>query len=124
MGGGRGGDFGNTKGKYFHIENNVRETSKKYKINEQGYFGDKGKNVRVIKTTTPIKTSLDFYQKLSQNGKTTALPNGKGTKSTLKDGTIIVHRTITSTKNSPAVEITIFGSNLVKKQKIHFILEE
>lgn len=42
----------------------------------------------------------------------------------LDDGTRIVHRLITSTKGSPAIEITISGSPLVKDQKIHFIKGE
>ena len=41
----------------------------------------------------------------------------------LKDGTIITYREITSTKDSPAVEINIKQSNDsggIKNQKIHF----
>lgn len=71
-----------------------------------------------------INTSIDFYKKIGKGGTTTDLPHGKGTKTTLNDGTVIVHRLITGTKGSPAVEITVSGTAKIKNQKIHFVLKE
>ena len=51
------------------------------------------------------------------------MPNGKGVRTELKDGTIIVYREITSTIGSPAVEINARKSvdNCgLKYHKIHF----
>ena len=83
----------------------------------------KGKNARIIKTSTPEATSTDFYNKLGEGGKTEPLANGHGTRTTLPDGSIIVHRLITSTPGSPAVDIKVIGNSKVKSQKIHFVRE-
>ena len=74
-----------------------------YGLTTHGYFGSKGMNCGIITTGTTIPLS-----------------NGKGTMTVLGDGTRIVHRLITSTPGSPAVEISISGSPLIKDQKIHF----
>ncbi len=100
---------------------NANQMSKDYPLSESGYFGKKGKNCRVIESSDPIATSTDFYRKIGQGGKISNLPNGKGTKTVLADGTVVVHRIITSTKESPAVEISVSASQKIKNQKIHFI---
>ena len=91
-----------------------------YGLTTHGYFGSKGKNCRIITTGTPVATSTHFYQQIGKGGTTIPLSNGKGTMTVLGDGTRIVHRLITSTPGSPAVEISISGSSLIKDQKIHF----
>lgn len=126
MGAGFHGGFGGTKGGQQHssIASNANAMKEQYPLTKQFYFGEKGKNCRVITSASPETTSIDFYRKLGKGGITKPLSNGKGTITTLGDGTRIVHRIITSTKGSPAVEISISGSPKVKNQKIHFILEE
>lgn len=126
MGAGFHGGFGGTKGGQQHssIASNANAMKKQYPLAKSGYFGEKGKNCRVITSASPETTSIDFYRKLGKGGITKPLSNGKGTITTLGDGTRIVHRIITSTKGSPAVEISISGSPKVKNQKIRFILEE
>lgn len=106
------------------LEDNLPIVKACYSLSNSGYFGKKGKNVRVIESKNPIKTSQDFYNKIGKGGELSVLSNGKGTMLTLNDGTRIVHRLITSTKGSPAVEITINGDCKVKNQKIHFIKGE
>lgn len=103
------------------IEENAKPLAQKYGLSQSGYFGTKGKNCRIIITSTPEDTSLSFYKQLGKGGHTTPLNNNKGTMTILDDNTRIVHRLSTSTKDSPAIEITISGSPLVKDQKIHFI---
>lgn len=126
MGTGNSSLYNGTTGSFREssIQHNVDAMSGKYKISTGGYFGEKGKNVRVIRSPDPVTTSIDFYQKIGKGGQIENLPNGKGTKTLLGDGTVIVHRIITSTKGSPAVEISVSGSPKIKNQKIHFILEE
>lgn len=106
------------------LADNLPIVEKQYPLSKAGYFGEKGKNVRIIESRDPINTSQDFYSKIGKGGELLILPNGKGTMTLLSDGTRIVHRLITSTKGSPAVEITVNGCNVVKNQKIHFIKGE
>ena len=105
------------------IDDNADNMKKDYPLSPSGYFGEKGKNARIIKTSTPEATSTDFYNKLGEGGKTEPLANGHGTRTTLPDGSIIVHRLITSTPGSPAVDIKVIGNSKVKSQKIHFVRE-
>ena len=60
---------------------------------------------------------------MSDGGKSEPLSNGKGTRTTLPDGSIIVHRLITSTPGSPAVDIKVIGASKAKSQKVHFVKE-
>ena len=123
MGAGYHGGFGHTSGKGSNVDDNAEAMKDFYPLTANGYFGEKGKNTRVIKTPTPEATSVDFYQRLGEGGRTEMLSNGKGTKTILDDGTIIVHRLVTTTPNSPAVDIKVIHSSTVKKQKVHFIKE-
>ena len=75
MGTGFHGGFGNTAGannnndgttsKVSSIVSNTEAMKKQYPLTKNGYFGEKGKNCRVIKSTNPIATSKDFYTKIS-----------------------------------------------------------
>lgn len=129
MGTGNSGKYTGTKGSSTeqattsksNIQNNAKPLALKYRLTPGGYFGEKGKNCRVITTTTPEDTSVSFYKQIGKGGHTIPLNNKKGSMTILDDGTHIVHRMITSTKGSPAIEITISGSPIVKDQKIHFI---
>lgn len=103
------------------ISDNVRKMEKEYPINANGYFGKKGKNCRIIESNDPIKTSADFYKKLSQGGIEEPLPNGKGVQTIFDDGSRVIYRVNTSTPNSPAIDIKINIYSGIKKQKIHFI---
>lgn len=105
------------------VADNTRRVAKKYKLNEYGLFGDKGKNVRVFKSSDPVKSSADFYKKISRGGTEMVLPNGKGVQTRFPDKSNVVYRVITKTPDSPAVNINIKGSDKVRTQKIHFIKE-
>lgn len=126
MGSGISGLYSGTSGAFREssVQSNAKAMSSVYKITTHGYFGTKGKNCRIISSNDPVGTSVDFYRKLGRGGKTESLANGRGTKTILGDGTVIVHRIKTSTPGSPAVEITVSGSSTIKNQKIHFILED
>lgn len=108
------------------IEKNAQRVSKKYPVTKDGYFGKPGKSskVRVITSDNQHKTSREFFSDLSKGGVKTKLKNGKGKQATLPDKTDIVHRPTTSTKNSPAVDITVRKESKIKTQKIHFEKEK
>lgn len=132
MGSGKSGLYHNTKGAknetksksdVSQFSENVKTISSKYRIGPSGYFGEKGKNHRIIRSNTPVQTSADFYKKISKGGIEFPLPNRKGVQAVFSDGTRIVYRMKTSTPNSPAVEISVSIYSPVKNQKIHFIKE-
>lgn len=140
MGSGRSGLYSGTRGANTKIINahgkksgssnkttfagNAKKAAKKYGLNKSGYFGDKGRNCRLIYSDDPVKTSTDFYRTLSKGGKESKLNNGKGVQTVFEDGTRVVHRINTSTPGSPAVDITITKGSSVKSQKIHFKRKE
>lgn len=103
------------------VTDNAKSVAKKYNLGKNGYFGTKGKNTRVFKSANPIKTSADFYNKISKGGQRTVLSNGKGVQAVFEDGSRVVYRVITKTPNSPAVSITVTNPGRIKPQKIHFI---
>lgn len=132
MGAGRHGGFGGTGGKgkpikegpfkkLNQIDINAIKMKKDYPYTKTGYFGEKGKNARIISTSTPKETSEDFFKRIGKGGFIDKLPNGKGTRITFSDGTVVTHRLVTKTPNSPAVDINISHSNIIKSQKIHFV---
>lgn len=62
------------------IDANLPLLIPKYPLNSYGNFGEKGKNVRVIKSANPIATSQDFYSKIIPGAKLEILANGKAQK--------------------------------------------
>ncbi len=119
---------GNTN-TYHSLSDNFDSITSSFEYKD-GFFGKEGKaksnkkkNYRQINSKDPIKTAREFYEKIAKGGTEEPLSNGKGVKTELKDKTIIVYREITSTPNSPAVEINIKRSTInakIKSQKIHF----
>lgn len=117
------------KGRKGTVDYNAHKMRRKYPLNEQGYFGKKGKSkgkpgqkqvVRVIESENQYKTAKDFYSKISKRGKESLLPNGRGKRKDLSDKTAIVYREKTGTPNSPAVSLNTPKSSKVENQKIHF----
>ena len=111
---------------YHSISDNIPSMKESYTYNN-GYFGKIGKSrvadIRQIDCSDPIRESKKFYDKLANGGIEEILPNGKGVMTSMKDGTVITYRVITSTEGSPAVDINIKRSSDtrgIKKQKIHF----
>ena len=94
-----------------------------------GYFGELGDKprVRVIRCRDPIKDSNIFFKLISAGGKISEYDNGNRLQVDMADGSVITYRVITSTPNSPAVEISLRKCNKkdklngLKDQKIHFI---
>lgn len=111
------------------VDYNAHKMRRKYPLNEQGYFGKKGKSkgksgqkqvVRVIASGNQYRTAKDFYSKIGKGGKENPLPNGRGKRTDLSDKTAIVYREKTGSLNSPAVSLNVAENSKVKSQKIHF----
>ena len=106
------------------IEENAKLVKDKYGLDEHGYFGEATRTrARIYRSENPIDDSIDFYKNISSGGVEEELTNGRGVKSTLDDGTVITHRIVTSTPDSPAVDINIESPAFIKPQKIHFVYE-
>lgn len=141
MGSGFRGNYGKTNGaslaamiskNYITVKgtspnNNITDLLSTYKYNKiTGKFGEKSKNCQIIISNNPIDDSNNFFKIISNGGDITNLPNGKGKKVTFTDGTVITHRIITSTPNSPAIDINVetHNSGEISSQKIHFVKKE
>ncbi len=114
---------------YHSLLDNIDEVKKHYNLSKNGFFGEKGKSkerfIRQIICDNPIIEATKFYNLLAYGGQENIIykNTNKIIISYMKDGTIITLRTITSSQNSPAVEINIRKSNNhknIKYQKIHF----
>ena len=113
----------NYGGKKTSIDENAKYVKDKYGLDENGMFCQSTKRAQIYKSKNPREDSIDFYEKLGTGGRKDTLPNGHGTRTFLDDGSVITHRIITSTPDSPAVDIKIVSPSFVKPQKIHFIYE-
>jgi hypothetical protein len=104
---------------------NINALKEKYPMNN-GKFGKIGKNCQIIVTDTPQTTGKDFFDQLTKGMKTREIIKGKGWFAKSEDGIYITYRYVTTTPNSPALEINTKGANnpLLRKQKIHFTTKE
>ena len=126
-----GHGFKGDTGHYHTIGENIGSLKSKYSFNEKtGYFGTVGQSkqskVRNISSDDPVATAKDFYDRAAYGGKEEPLGNGKGFKTTMKDGSVLTYREVSSSSDgSPAIDITISstgtGSGGIKTQKIHFV---
>lgn len=104
-----------------NIDDNAKPLIEQHGVDEEGYFGIKDGRYRTIYSEDPVKTSIEFNNTIGRGGKVYPLDrNPYGTRTMLGDGSKIVHRTVTRTKDSPAVHIQISGSKTIPDQKIHF----
>lgn len=91
-----------------------------------GFFGIKGssRGVREIHARNHEAVAKDFFNKIARGGILDLRTISGGIVSRLKDGTIVSYRKITSSTNSPAVEIRFRKLNSkfgINDQKIHFV---
>lgn len=129
------GGFSGTHGTDSDIHNfadNLPKLTKKYPLSPAGYFGKPGKgDARLIESESPLKTAKDFYS-MATNGAEARKPLLDKNKKPLpgseiaimKDKSRIQIRPVSHSDGSPAVDICIVHSGMVKKQKIHFIKGE
>lgn len=138
VGGGRttgGSDGGYVGGASEHrsFADNLPSLTEKYPVRE-GYFGtpasEKNTSTRHIESDDPTATAHDFYDRIAYGGVEEPLPNyrneGKGVRTELSDGTIIVFRDQSNSPDkSPALRIDVTRSDEsgdIKTQHIHFVL--
>ena len=69
-----------------------------------------------------MKDAMELYSNLS-NGSATRIQDDV-VLSKFKDGDIVSFRPYTSTSGSPAVDIKVVSSSILRKQRIHFLLWE
>ncbi len=120
---------GNTK-YYRSIGQNVLIASHSYPY-KNGYFGiasaSTGSRTRNIVSTDNLRTAKDFYDKIALGGEEVRMNGGKLNITSMADGSVITMRTKSHSDGTPVVEINIEKSNHsggIKRQKIHFILED
>ena len=107
-----------------NMNENVSLLPEKFAPNEYGNFGKPGKNCRVIKCEDPVSESSEFYEIIGQGGEVRTIPGREGTITKLDDRSQITYRVITTTEDSPAVEINVKKVDTnINGQKIHFIKE-
>lgn len=110
------------------VDNNIHYTAQEYGLSPGGYFGEKGKKssksfIRQIFTIDPAAEAVRFYDIISDGGREESLSNGHGLMKIMPDGSRISIRIKTSSKDSPAVELTLIGfhKGVKNHQKIHFV---
>ena len=125
-----GHGFKGDTGHYHTVGENLGDVRKAYAYNDEtGYFGKKGQSsnnsIRNIASDNPVATAKDFYDKLAYGGKEKKMSNGKGFTTTMKDGSVLTYREVSSSDGTPAVDINITSNGDdtggIKTQKIHFV---
>ena len=110
-----------------NLEQNAEYANEVFRMTDGGYFGEHGakKGVRRICPSDPAADSLELYERLGRGAGDQLVEGIDGmTRRWLSDETAIIHRSNTSTPDSPSVEISRPGTDKVKKQKIHFFEEK
>lgn len=144
MGAGKGGNYGKGKGddeeKIGNFVDNLLNLLEEFSLSDMGWFGIPSQhNVRVIFCEDPLKTMMDFVNRIIPGSKIEPLPRGNGFKATFGDKFRIVYRE-TSTSGPPAVTLWTpngaqnasslidieIGDQIfrIRYQKIHFVQEE
>lgn len=123
MGSHDGGGYTSTPSGVEVLVANIDRLSERFPLTPGGRFGRRGKNTQVVECENPAATAREFWTALSMGASPAPLPNRKGDLVYFEDGSRVVHRTRTSTVDSPTVEIFVStrGLGLPPRQKIHFI---
>lgn len=106
------------------VDNGLNKMAQKYPVSPAGNFGKKGKgrNVRVIESNNQYSAAESFWHALSEGAKVKSVGKNKGLLVKFSDGSSAMYRVVTSTANSPAIQIKVFSKNSkYKSQKIHFV---
>lgn len=111
---------------HFLISQNITKMKERFPLTSGGVFGEKGKNVRVIRSDDPLKTSEEFAGMLTEGMKKKPLVGKQGWRVDADDGTVIIWRPKSKTPDSPAVDIGTRNvkNPVIKDQKIHFLEKE
>lgn len=122
MGTGSGGSAALRKGN--GLDDNIADLVSKFPTTSKGYFGQPGqgrKHTRNIETDNPARTAAEFAGIASRNHVSATPIEGKGMVYRMRDGSIVSHRYVSSSKDkSPVVELKVRNASGIKSQKIHF----
>ena len=116
------------KQQFRSLDQNVSSTVIVYPMTN-GYFGVKGSSwgIREIHSRNHEATAKDFFNRIAKGGILDLQTIKGGVVSRLKDGSIVSYRKITSSNNSPAVEIRfrkLSSKYGISDQKIHFVQDK
>ena len=116
------------KQQFRSLDQNVSSTITVYPMTN-GYFGIKGSSwgIREIHSRNHEATAKDFFNRIAKGGILDLQTIKGGVVSRLKDGSIVSYRKITSSNNSPAVEIRfrkLSSKYGINDQKIHFVQDK
>lgn len=131
MGGGTGGGYASNGGR---LNENLDEVAKMFPRTPSGFFGKPrgGKSrVRLIASDNPEESAKQFFAIASKGGKITPIlfeggsksRKSKGFKASFDGSHFISVRPVTSSKGSPAIQIS-FKDGSGQTQKIHFEKKE
>lgn len=106
------------------IDKNYLKVQEKYPLRTGGNLGHKTDHpgFNNYYSDNPMRDAMDLYSDLSY-GSTTRIQDDV-VLSKFGDGDIISFRPYTSTSGSPAVDIKIVSSSILRNQRIHFMLWE
>ena len=115
------------KQQFRSLEDNVADTVAHYPTYD-GYFGIEGRKrgVREIHTRNHEATAKDFFNRVAKGGILDLDTIPGGVVAYMKDGSVISYRKVTSSINSPAVEIRYRKVDYkygIRDQKIHFVAD-
>lgn len=116
------------KQQFRSLDQNVSSTVVVYHMTN-GYFGVKGSSwgIREIHSRNHEAIAKDFFNRIAKGGILDLQTIKGGVVSRLKDGSIVSYRKITSSNNSPAVEIRfrkLLSKYGINNQKIHFVQDK
>lgn len=107
------------------LEDNIAELKSKFPTTSSGYFDKPGqgrKHTRNIESNNPARTAAEFASIASWNPVSSIPIQGKGMTCRMRDGSIITHRFVSSSKDgSSVVELKVKNTSGIKSQKIHFV---
>lgn len=116
------------KQQFRSLDQNIKSIAKFYPITD-GYFGVKGSSwgIREIHSRNHEAVAKDFFNRIAKGGILDLQTIKGGVVSRLKDGSVVSYRKITSSNNSPAVEIRfrkLSSKYGINDQKIHFVQDK
>lgn len=123
MGTGSGGTVAIRGGRT--LGDNISELKSRFPITSKGYFGKPGKgrgHTRNIESDNPARTAAEFAGIASRVPVSSIPIEGKGMVYRMRDGSIITHRFVSSSRDkSPVVELKVQNVPGIRSQKIHFV---
>lgn len=107
------------------LDDNIADLVDRFPATNKGYFGQPGqgrKHTRNIESDNPARTAAEFAG-LASKGSVSSIPiEGKGMVYRMRDGSVVSHRYVSSSKDgSPVVELKVKNASGIKSQKIHFV---